>query len=127
MPWVQYLVIVSVSSNYELLLPSPPSAAPISQLYDHILLFFHPTLIKTHLCPQDRAQPTVLHVALLHTIERKTASHVGVQDKELLGVTAQDFVAEMVQATSGTESLVFAEVTEDVGRENGTRGVGRMS
>lgn len=59
---------------------------------------------------KDRAQSTVTLVGLLHCDKGESTSNIGVKDKDLVGVAAQDLVTEVVKTSCCAEGLIFAEI-----------------
>ncbi|KAI6757428.1 hypothetical protein HG531_003253 [Fusarium graminearum] len=49
---------------------------------------------------------------LEHLIERERAADIGVEDKEALGAALEDSITEVVETTSGSKSLVLAQVLD---------------
>lgn len=69
--------------------------------------------VARHLGAQDGAQSTVSLVGLLHGVQGESAGHVGVEDKDLIRVAAQDLVTEMVHTSCSAQGLVLAQVAMD--------------
>jgi hypothetical protein len=61
---------------------------------------------------KDGGHGVLIDVEFEHLGEGEGGSNVSVQDKEFVGVATEDFVTEVVQATTGSESLVFAKVAD---------------
>jgi hypothetical protein len=70
-------------------------------------------------CAQNNSLGILLLGELKHLVEREAAADVGVQYKDALGAALEDRIAEVVEATCGAESLVFAEVFDRQVREFG--------
>ena len=47
-----------------------------------------------------------------HLFQREGTADIGIQDEEAIGVALEDSVAEVVEATGGSESLVLAQVLQ---------------
>jgi hypothetical protein len=54
---------------------------------------------------------------LEHLLERERAADIGVEDKEALGAALEDGITEVVKATSGSKSLVLAQILDGDTRE----------
>lgn len=63
---------------------------------------------------KDRAQSTVTLVGLLHCDKGESASNIGMEDKDLIGVTTQDLVTEVIKTSCCSEGLIFTEVARYV-------------
>jgi hypothetical protein len=58
----------------------------------------------------------MFHVSINHFIKRKGARNVNVHNKELLRVSSQDLITEMVNTTGCAQSLIFVKVTKNKAR-----------
>jgi hypothetical protein len=71
--------------------------------------------LVAHAGTEDNSLGVLVVEELEHLIERERAADVGVEDKQPLGTALEDGISEVVQTTSGTKSLVLAEVLDSNG------------
>ena len=73
--------------------------------------------IVAHASAQDNGLGVAIVKELEHIGQREGAADVGIENEEALGSALEDSVAEVVEATCGTEGLILAEVLD--GGEDG--------
>lgn len=73
--------------------------------------------LVAHTCSEDDSLSILIVEKLEHLIKRERTANIGVENKETLGATLEDSIAEVVETASGSKCLILAEVLDSDGRE----------